>query len=103
MAINTRAKGRRNELRAKKLLEEAGYEVEITKGSQKFNKSVDFFGLWDLIAINPKTIRFIQVKSNRKASGIDQEAMNLWITPDCCTKEMWVYKDRIKEPFIYYL
>ncbi len=103
MAINRRAKGRRNELKAKKLLEGAGFEVEITKGSQKFNKSVDFFGLWDLIAVNPKTIRFIQVKSNRKASRLDQEAMSQWVAPDCCTKEMWVYVDRCKEPNIYYL
>lgn len=67
--MNTRTKGRNaeNEL-AKKLLEQ-GYLVEQVKGSSKFNKSVDFFGQFDIWAINKEETLLIQVKSNTTAGA----------------------------------
>ena len=62
--MNTRAKGRRAENEFKAYLEAKGYQVEQVKGSQMFNKSVDFFGCFDLIAFNKHNWLLVQVKSN---------------------------------------
>ena len=66
--MNSRAKGRRIENLAKKKLESEGWSVIQVSGSTKFKKQVDFFGLFDLIAMKPdraSRIRFIQVKANK--------------------------------------
>lgn len=62
--VNTRQKGRMYELLAKKKLEEAGWLVSLTDMPQKFKKSQDFFGLFDILAIKDGTFRAIQVKYN---------------------------------------
>lgn len=49
--VNCRAKGFANERKAEKILEEEGWTVQRVKGSTKFAKNVDFFGLWDILAI----------------------------------------------------
>ncbi len=93
--INTRAKGAKNELRAKKLLESEGYLVYRVKGSTKWNKDVDIFGLFDLFGINKKGyIKLVQVKTNRKPNmrpffEFESTYGNYWITV-----EVWVWYDR---------
>ena len=100
--INTKAKGRRNELKAKKQLEEEGFQVIIApRSTRKFEKGEhDLFGLWDLIACNKDIIRFIQVKSNRKPYGKLRAKYAAFECPEECPKELWIYYDRVKEPEI---
>lgn len=102
MTVNTRNKGRRAELRARDILEAAGYQVELTKSPSKWSKQQDMFGLWDLIAIRGSDVRFVQVKSNKKVYGALREPYELWECPSCCcTKEIWVFYDgKPNEPLI---
>jgi hypothetical protein len=95
--INTRSKGQRNELRAKKILELAGYEVEKTVGSRFGSK--DFWGLFDLLAINATQLRMIQVKTNYCRPEY-KEAIKEFPCPPTIIKEVWVFKDRVSEPII---
>jgi copper chaperone CopZ len=95
--INSRKKGQRNELRAKKILEAAGYEVEKTTGS-KFG-SQDFWGLFDLLAMSSTQLRLVQVKTNYCRPEV-KEAIKEFPCPPTITKEVWVFKDRVKEPII---
>lgn len=68
--MNTRQKGNKTELRAVKELEKEGWLVYRVKGSTKFNKNVDIFGLFDIYAIKTFTgttcTRLIQCKTNRR-------------------------------------
>jgi hypothetical protein len=98
--VNTRQKGRRNELRAAKILEDAGYDVQLTPNPTKWSTQNDMFGLWDLMAVKHNEIRFIQVKSNRMVYGALLEPYIYWQCPPVCTKEIWVFHDRVKEPTI---
>ena len=63
--MNVRSKGRRNENKSKKLLEEKGYLVEQAPGSFMWTKKVDLFGKFDLWGIKDKRFIFVQVKTNR--------------------------------------
>ena len=95
--MNSRAKGRRSELKTKAYLEANGWIVDLVKGSSKFNKSVDFFNLFDGIAIKKGVVLFIQVKSNRKPSlKLFKEFHNKYQVPI----DIFIWKDRIKEPII---
>ena len=60
--INRRAKGARTELRAQRELEAAGYLVARAPPGSAFQHH-DFFELFDLIAIDTREIRMIQVTS----------------------------------------
>ena len=85
-------KGRKRELRARRMLEECGFEVVRAAGSH---------GLFDLVAISSKGIRLIQVKTNRKPPPAEMEALREFKAPGCCaTKEVWVFHDGTKEPVI---
>jgi hypothetical protein len=98
--VNTRNKGRRNELKAKELLERLGYAVALTPMPQKFNKEQDFFGLFDIIAIGPGGVRLVQVKTNRKPSRTYAAGLAAFRCPASVRKEIWIYKDRQKDPII---
>jgi len=74
--MNTRAKGRRAEKEYADILKAQGYIVELVKGSAKFNKSVDLFGIADIIALHATGIYLIQVKSNRTDGAIKK--LNEW-------------------------
>jgi len=89
--INAKAKGSRRERQAKKRLEKRGYSVIKSGGS---------LGALDLIGFRHYDIRGIQVKSNRKPPKAEME--NLRKLKDRLPLgfkiEVWVYKDRVKEP-----
>ena len=90
--MNRKAKGSRNELKTVRALEGLGYKCTKAGGS---------LGVWDIIAINPLQVRLIQVKSNRKPGKDEMSKMKAFICPPrCCTKELWVWTDRVKEPEI---
>ncbi len=71
--MSNRAKGNRTERRAVEELEKQGWLVYRVKGSSKFNKNVDIFGLFDILAISKihydQHRLWIQVKTNRKIYG----------------------------------
>ena len=93
--INTKRKGSRNELRTKKLLESTGYKGVKSGGS---------LGEFDLVMLGPGSCRLIQVESNRRPPPAEREAIAEFPikTGDQLTvsKEIWVWKDRMKEPLI---
>jgi Holliday junction resolvase len=77
--------GRRKEYELKKMLENQNFTVLRTAGSK---------GVFDLIAFDTDSIRFIQVKSSRrKKKTYKQEIERLKFVqlPDHCTKELWIY------------
>ena len=102
MVKNPRKKGFRNERKCVDELEKNGWLTYRVKGSTKFNKNVDIFGLWDILAIKPylfvgKTrMRLIQVKSNQKPSLVKFRAFKKKYPDFEC--EIWIYKDRVKDP-----
>ena len=98
--VNAAAKGRRNERKAQKILEEQGYAVQLTQPGTRFQKDKDLFNLWDLIAVSEEEVRFIQVKSNRRVYGKEKRKYQDFVCPDFCTKEIWSIYDRKKEPVI---
>lgn len=104
MIVNNRAKGRRNELRAKKALEALGYTVELAKPSSRFQRQNDLWGLWDCVAVRQDDVRCIQVKSNSSRPSLAwRVAAKSWKAPAYFTRELWIYKDRQKEPTVMVL
>ena len=84
--------GARNEKRCENDLIKDGYSVEKVK-RVKFGRR-DFFGLFDVIAINSERVRLIQVKSNRRADRKTRQAISAFRCPSQCSKEVWVFVDR---------
>lgn len=84
----------KTEKRAYKTLIDTGYLVEYPVKT-KWHR-VDFFGMWDFIAVNKEEIRFIQVSSryftDRKKE--DQDAMLNFPVPKNAWKEYWHYKGK---------
>lgn len=101
--MNTRRKGRKNELRARDILEEAGYAVCVAPNPLKWSLENDLWGLWDLCAVNAVSIRFVQVKTNRKPSKEYTEELAAFVCPPNCTKELWLFRDREPKPLIFVL
>lgn len=63
--VNTRTKGNESVRQAAEYLSNLGYLVDKVERSSRFLKQKDLFGLFDLVALNPKkNPLFVQVKSN---------------------------------------
>ena len=109
--MNTRAKGMRAERRAEKELKEEGWLIARAKGSTKYNKSVDFFGLFDIIALREtdslkilvlgnytisKGVRrkYIQIKCNYKPSLKPYKKFNEKYCDENDSVEIWIWYDR---------
>ena len=80
----------RFERKAKKELEDEGYYVMKSGGS---------LGVFDVIAINEKRVRLIQVKSTQvnwdlKYFSKDVGRMKELVVPEICEKELWVWEIR---------
>jgi Holliday junction resolvase len=84
VSMNTRQKGRKAENELATIYRKQGYLVDQVKGSSKFNKSVDFFGIADLLCINKKELLIVQVKSNSTAGALKKlrEFKNTHNLPD---------------------
>lgn len=84
--MNTSAKGRRSEHRARKLLEAEGYVVCRSAASK---------GASDLVAWNAATIRFISVKSGQaRPSRAERAALVAMVRPANSSVETWTFPDR---------
>ena len=68
--MSNRSKGQAAEREYQKILESQGYLVERVKGSSKWNKQVDIFGVFDLVGMNHKCLIGVQVKCNRTGGAI---------------------------------
>ena len=88
---NCKAKGTRLELKTMKRLEAVGY---------KCTRAAASLGEWDVIAIGPHGTRLVQVKANRRPGSVEMEALNSFEVPPHTSKEVWVWKDRAREPII---
>ena len=75
-------KGRAAEYKAMHQLRADGYAVLRTAGSH---------GMYDVIAWNPDTVRFIQIKRDCKPTKGELAALEAAHVPDGCTKELWTY------------
>ena len=93
--INTRQKGKRNELKARKYYESLGYDVEVVR-FDKWSKNKDYFGLWDLICIGQNGVILAQVKTNTKPNGKWLDEASKWLEGKTPTikGQYLVYKDR---------
>jgi hypothetical protein len=97
--MNTRTKGRKAENEYKDMLTTLGYTVEQVKGSTRFNKSVDFFGMFDLISFKPQVGWVLtQVKSNSTKG--QKKVIKEWKAkhnPPNCRVELVIRYDNKKE------
>jgi len=84
-------RGRAGEYRAKAALERAGFCVIRAAGSK---------GPADLVAFDGVSIRLISVKVNCYVSAIEREQLQLLPVPQNCTKEIWRFPDRCRQPAI---
>jgi|SRR5262245_5963586 len=89
--MNSKAKGSRTEHKARRILESAGYTVLKAGGS---------LGLFDLVALGPSDVKCVQVKANGYVSAVEREQLALVVVPANVSKEIWRFKDRVKDPLI---
>lgn len=57
-------------------------------------------GVFDLVALGPAGARLVQVKSNEKPRSAERERLELFPKLPYCSKELWVFHDRQREPVI---
>lgn len=89
MAVNCKAKGTRNERRAKATLEAESWLVVRAAGS---------LGLFDLVALHvDHGVKLIQVKTNRRPGGKELNPLRSFLCYPW-RKEVWVYWDGRRDP-----
>jgi len=90
--VNAKAKGSRNERRARRLLEARGFTVIRAGGS---------LGLFDLVAISRDGVVLAQIKTNRGPGRAEREGLREFQNlPPSARKEVWVFHDRRADPRI---
>lgn len=96
--VNRRRKGRRVEVEIESRLREEGWDTDTARGSTKFSKKVDIWGLWDVIGIKKVdgiTYHiYVQGKSNRKPNLKPYEDWYKRNCDDRCFAQIWVKVDR---------
>lgn len=91
--VNKRTKGQRLERLTEKELQKEGYITYRVKGSTKFNKNVDIFGLFDILAINSSIKKWVQVKCQKPdLTQFKQFKSKYLLTSDII--EIWIWKNR---------
>lgn len=89
--MSAKAKGSYAELRVQHQLEAIGYSVSKSGGS---------LGLFDLVAVDKDSVRFIQVKyGTSRLKRVEREAIKALRVPKGVTKEYWLIK-KYKKPII---
>ena len=89
--MSAKNKGSRNEHKAMKILEAAGYAC---------CRSAASLGVFDVIAIGPQGVRLVQVKTNRTAPPHEREAIKEFKCHPICSKELWIFYDYQRQPSI---
>jgi Holliday junction resolvase len=90
--VNSRRKGNRAEVKAVKQLESQGFLVYRVKGSTRFNKCVDIFNLFDILAVKPMETLLLQVKTRDKPKLQPFEEFKKKYSQ--FNVQVWVWKDR---------
>lgn len=85
------SKGARNERKTQRYLEAIGYTTCRSAASN---------GPFDVIAWNETHVLFIQVKSNRPPRPVEMEALEQELVPRSAHKQVWIWKDRAREPIV---
>lgn len=88
-AVNTKAKGSRNERRSRDLLEAAGYRVTRAAAS---------LGAWDLVGIGSTDVVLCQVKTRDWPSAAETETLHLFPVPSNARKLVHRWRDRERLP-----
>ena len=106
--VNLRRKARINEKRAEDELVSQGWIVERMQYSGNiWQKRKDFFGLWDIMAMQGDKIRFIQVKTNNhpklqpfyefaRLYGCEHVLYEIWIWYEAGHSKSWLGWRKIK-------
>lgn len=92
----SKKKGDRRERQAEAILVAAGYNVEKPNSTPYQQQKVDFFELFDIMAVRPnEPVLFIQVKSNaaRGIQDFHDRCINQGIPFDNVEIEFWVCHD----------
>lgn len=85
-------KGRKKDKEAREIFKDAGYTVE--KSTPMTYGRTDWWGLFDFMAVSPRGVHFVQVKSAKNVSGISE--MAAWYeehAPESLTCEYLIYHD----------
>jgi len=90
--VNTKAKGSRNERRARRIFEERGFTV-VRAGAS--------LGVFDLVAFSRDGVVLAQVKTNRGPGRVEKKELRAFQNlPHGARKEVWIFRDRCAEPQI---
>ena len=89
MLRNAKAKGSRNELRTKRLLESAGYNCTKAGGS---------LGAWDVLGVGSTDFVLVQVKSNDWPGSVEMETLLNFPCPPNCRRLVHRWRDRQRMP-----
>jgi Holliday junction resolvase len=92
--MNCKAKGSRNERKARDILKDLGYSLVVRSGAS--------LGVFDLVALSVEydhALR-VQIKTNRKPSGSEMDRLKAFHVPKFCQKQLWIFRDRFKCPEI---
>jgi len=92
--VNTHSKGNRAEKEARDILEADGYLTDRKNWSRYASK--DFFRLFDILAIGPKT-RLIQIKSNASDFYKSRKEIKEWLVEnkiEDISFEIWLREPR---------
>lgn len=96
--MSNRSKGQTRERMAQEMLERSGWLVYRVKGSTKFNRNVDIFGLFDLLCIRKQIVGqerlWIQVKTRDKPPLEPYYEFKEKYCDDHDSVELWVWKKR---------
>jgi hypothetical protein len=94
---NSRAKGRRTELKAKIELEREGWLLEQAKPSQIWGKQNDLFSLFDFLGIkkvgDKQYLIWVQVKTNKKPSLEPFKKFKEEYCDEYNVVEVWIWHD----------
>lgn len=73
----------------------------LTAAGYACSRAAASLGIFDVIAIGAADIRLVQVKSGGAyCSGIEREQIARFVAPSICSREIWRFPDRCKEPLI---
>ena len=101
--VNPRNKGNRIQRKLITYLESKGWIVSKAEVGGKFVKQKDMFGLFDLVAIKPGTVLFVQVTCNRPHTHKNFQSFSNKYANDSIWIEQYVYMDyKGFNKFIYY-
>ena len=103
--INKHNKGNRTEKIARDIAKQQGYIVEVKNWSRFQPK--DFFGIFDMVCLKDREIKWVQVKSNKNDVSKAKKEIKEWISsngilnpPHSCEVWLWLGKTEFEVSLI---